>query len=155
MSASAVEFTVPGVPALPVHIRRAIKVGPSGCWEWQRSKSDDGYGWASLNNRTYQAHRLVYRLLAGEIPEGLVLDHLCRRRHCVNPEHLEPVTTAENLRRSTLTPSGMNTCVKGHDFVTIRGQRRCPQCLADYEERRRPIKAQMERERRARKWGDQ
>lgn len=141
------------VVELPAHIERNIKIGPSGCWLWTRSKSRDGYGWASLNNKTHQAHRLVYTLVKGEVPCGMVLDHLCRQRHCVNPDHLEPVTTAENLRRSTLTPLGMRTCVKGHDFVVIRGQRRCPVCLADYEERRKPIKAQRERERRARLGG--
>lgn len=135
---------------LPAHIRRNIQVSPSGCWLWTKSRSRDGYGWASLNNKTYQAHRLVYLLSEGQIPDGLVLDHLCRRRHCVNPDHLEPVTPGENIRRSTLTPAGMKTCVKGHDFEEIRGQRRCPTCLAEYEARRRPIKAQMERDRRAR-----
>ncbi|WP_280489527.1 HNH endonuclease signature motif containing protein [Nocardia farcinica] len=145
---------VPGDPApqqLPSHIIAAIEVGPSGCWLWQRSRSRDGYGWASLHNKTYQAHRLVYRLLKGEPPTGTVLDHTCRVRHCVNPDHLEPVTPRENLLRSTLTPTGMRTCVKGHEFIRMRRQRRCPICLAEYEERRRSAKARMERERRARR----
>ena len=135
---------------LPAHIIRNIEISPSGCWLWTRSTSRDGYGWASLKNKTYQAHRLVYTLVEGDVPDGLVLDHLCRRRRCVNPGHLEPVTPAENLRRSTLTPLGMKHCVKGHEFEVMRGQRRCPVCLDEYEERRRPLKAQMERDRRAR-----
>lgn len=136
---------------LPSHIIDGIQVGPSGCWLWTKSKSRDGYGWASLDNKTHQAHRLVYRLTKGDPPEGAHLDHLCRVRHCVNPNHLEPVTPRENLERSTLTPAGMKTCVKGHSLEVLRGQRRCLTCLADYEERRRPEKARLERERRARK----
>lgn len=135
---------------LPAHIIDGIQVGPSGCWLWTKSKSRDGYGWTSLANKTHQAHRLVYRLKVGEPPAGLHLDHLCRTRHCVNPDHLEPVTPRENLMRSTLTTAGMKTCIKGHDLEILRGQRRCLVCLAEYEDRRRPMKAQMERDRRAR-----
>lgn len=144
---------VPGAPApqgLPAHIAKAIEVSPSGCWLWTQSRSRDGYGWASLNNRTHQAHRLAYELLVGKPPVGMVLDHLCRIRHCVNPSHLEPVTNRENLERSTLTTTGMKTCVKGHELSELRGQRRCLTCLADYEDRRRTEKARRERERRAR-----
>lgn len=145
---SAVSFEVLGLPS---HIQRAIVVDPSGCWIWQRSRSRDGYGWASLHNKTHQAHRLVYKLLAGEPPEGMHLDHLCRVRHCVNPAHLEPVTPGENIRRSTLTPAGMTECAKGHgELSEMRGQRRCLACLAQYEESRRESKRLQERARRAR-----
>lgn len=143
-----VSFEVLGLPS---HIQRAIVVDPSGCWIWQRSRSRDGYGWASLHNKTHQAHRLVYKLLAGEPPEGMHLDHLCRVRHCVNPAHLEPVTPGENIRRSTLTPAGMTECAKGHgELSEMRGQRRCLVCLAQYEESRRESKRLQERARRAR-----
>lgn len=47
----------------------------------------------------HMAHRLIYTMLIGEIPEGMVLDHLCRNRRCVNPHHLEPVTVKENTHR--------------------------------------------------------
>ncbi len=123
---------------LPRHIRRNIEPSADGdCWLWTRSRSTDGYGWASLNNRTYQAHRLIYRLVVGEPPEGLVLDHLCRVRHCVNPSHLEPVTPGENLRRSPFTTAGMERCALGHEFSPWHGQRRCLTCLADYRRRLR------------------
>lgn len=134
---------------LPRHIRRNIKEGPGGCWIWTRSCSPDGYGWASLNNKTYQAHRLVYRLTVGAIPEGLVLDHLCRVRNCVNPDHLEPVTPRENLARGN-TPTGWSRCQRcNSEFIKLRNQRRCPKCLEAYEAARKPIKRIQQRARRA------
>lgn len=149
-------FRVVGLPApqLPRHIQAAIREDESGCWIWLRSRSRDGYGWASLHTKTHQAHRLVYRLLVGEPAAGQVLDHLCRVRHCVNPAHLQEVTPRENLARSELTPAGMRCCAKcGSSFIRIRGQRRCPGCLAAYNLARRPIKAAMERQRRERMAG--
>lgn len=144
-----VAFTVTD---LPRHIQcNIIRDDDSGCWLWKRSLSSDGYGWASLNNKTAQAHRLVYRLLRGEPPEGLVLDHLCRVRHCVNPAHLEPVTPRENLLRSENTPAGAKHCGKcGGDFIELRGQRRCPACLEAYKLARREHNRDRERERRRR-----
>lgn len=67
----------------------------TACWIWQGYVNENGYpssgsGWA---------HRELYEMLSGSIPPGLELDHLCRVRCCVNPDHLEPVTHAENLRR--------------------------------------------------------
>ena len=116
---------------LPHHVRRNIGPGENGCWEWLRSKSRDGYGWASLNNKTYQAHRLVYRLTVGD-PGGLVIDHICRNRSCVNPAHMEPVTPTQNLLRSPITPAGRLACLKcGGKFSTVgkkTPQRRCKDC---------------------------
>jgi hypothetical protein len=66
------------------------------CWIWQLALNGDGY--SSTSNGS--AHRLHYTKAYGEIPAGLELDHLCRVRECVNPEHLEPVTHAENMRRA-------------------------------------------------------
>lgn len=123
--------------SLPLHFRRNVEQGDDECWIWIRSLSPDGYGWASFNNRTYQAHRLAYRLCKGDIPDGHHLDHLCRTRQCVNPAHLEPVTPAENLRRSELTPAGAKKCVRGHELSAYRGQRRCLTCLRDYDRAKR------------------
>jgi HNH endonuclease len=73
--------------------------GETGCWLWQGALHSAGYGFLSVGGRNQLAHRVAYRLFVGPIPDGLELDHLCRVKHCVNPAHLEPVTTAENLRR--------------------------------------------------------
>ena len=78
------------------------------CWVWQRALSDTGYGTAYENGKYLGAHRLYYLRHKGEIPAGLILHHLCEVRPCVNPEHLKPVTYAENTRfaaRTKLTPS--------------------------------------------------
>src|SRR5439155_25368097 len=72
------------------------------CWIWTGTLWD-GYGTMAINRRSqpgsYTAHRLIYQFLRGPIPNGMTLDHLCRVRNCVRPDHLEPVTLRENLIR--------------------------------------------------------
>lgn len=74
---------------------------PVECWPWTGLKDRDGYGRFRVNaqQKAFGVHRWAYMSLRGPIPEGLVIDHLCRVRHCVNPDHLEAVTNAENVRR--------------------------------------------------------
>lgn len=75
----------------------------SGCWIWRLNVGRDGYGKAACAGRGVMAHRMVWERVNGPVPDGLVLDHLCRNRRCVNPAHLEPVTHTENNRRSRAT----------------------------------------------------
>lgn len=102
-----------------------------GCWEWTGLINAEGYGTIPRGGGQYSgtrfnllAHRLVYELLVGPIPEGLQLDHLCRVRNCVNPAHLEPVTQRENTMRSPIAPAAINArkthCPRGHPYDVVR-----------------------------------
>ncbi len=71
----------------------------TGCWDWKVALNSGGYGTVSVNGKSKLAHRHLYEIYKTEIPKGLYLDHLCRNRKCVNPEHLEVVTFVENVRR--------------------------------------------------------
>lgn len=100
--------------------------GPDACWPWIGRLNPYGYGSSSLvlasGRHERGAHRIVYSLLVGPIPEGLQLDHLCRNPRCVNPAHLEPVTMVENLLRGVNPPAvnaRMVTCQRGHPFDGI------------------------------------
>src|SRR5438105_140221 len=94
-------------PYAPVAERFWAKVDrfdPDHCWEWTGGRSDTGYGSLNLgrdgSRRSVSAHRFAYELLIGPIPAGLVTDHLCRNRMCVNPKHLEMVSPRTNVLRS-------------------------------------------------------
>jgi hypothetical protein len=99
------------------------KVDASGdCWVWTASANQFGYGHILTEGRTRgMAHRVAYELLIGPIPEGLELDHLCRNPPCVNPDHLEPVTHAENMARAPWTAvqarRAQTHCKRGHEFT--------------------------------------
>lgn len=124
-------------PTVLDRFHSAYKVDPdTGCWLWQRPLNPQGYGWFKLDGKDSGAHRAAYQLLVGQIPDGLVLDHLCRVRNCVNPAHLEPVTQRENTMRG-VAPNVLahhrNECVYGHELVgdnvfTEDGVRRCRTC---------------------------
>jgi hypothetical protein len=74
------------------------------CWVWRRALDSNGYGRAWAGGGSHRvAHVVMYERLRGPVPEGLELDHLCRNPACVRPDHLEPVTHAENIRRGKNT----------------------------------------------------
>lgn len=89
-------------------------VDDKGCWIWDHSIDTDGYGLIWRNNKNIRAFKYFYKKFKGETPKGLVLDHLCRNGKCVNPDHLEPVTTAENIRRGKVAK------LKKEDISTIK-----------------------------------
>lgn len=72
------------------------------CWNWKGGCTGAGYGSFTSNGSNLLAHRISYTLTIGPIAEGMTLDHLCRNTRCVNPDHLEPVTLLENIRRASL-----------------------------------------------------
>lgn len=135
-----------GDPRLPA--RFWVKVLPvsSGCWQWHGAHIRNGYS-AFSTGRMQLGHRVAYEALVGQIPEGLVVDHLCRNRSCVNPDHLEPVTIRENLMRGQ-TPAAANAakthCPQGHPLVggnllpskLRQGKRCCRTCNRDQVARR-------------------
>lgn len=86
-------------PTLAERLAAGHAVDDAGCWIWQGAPGKNGYGRMSIGDRLQYVHRLSYEHHVGPIPDGLTIDHLCRVRMCINPEHLEPVTFAENTRR--------------------------------------------------------
>lgn len=108
----------------------------SGCWLWTAKKHRTGYGLFSVRKHWLQAHRWAYERFVGPIPSGFDLDHLCRKRACVNPAHVEPVTRQVNLLRGDTIPArhaAKTHCPQGHDYTpentyNYRGQRHCVAC---------------------------
>jgi hypothetical protein len=132
---------------LPVQVAAKIVEGdlPHGheilgpCWLWTAATGAGGYGLLTLRQEPLRAHRLTYLTAGGAIPSGLVLDHLCERKLCVRPKHLEPVTDAENIRRHY---AGKATCKNGHPWTPEntyrspgRGRRECRACNRERQAR--------------------
>jgi hypothetical protein len=127
------------------------KDGPNGCWLWRASTTRKGYGLFWIGHTHVPAHRYAYELLVGPIPEGLQLDHLCRVRNCVNPEHLEPVTGLTNARRgiagavSAARQRAKTHCPYGHEYspentrIDKSGWRQCRACKRQFRGARRPL----------------
>lgn len=137
-----------GLALLPEKVRARLFITANGeCWLWTGGHAKAGYGSFTFGRespggrRTVPAHRLTYEALVGPIPEGLVIDHLCRNRGCVNPEHLEPVTFKENVLRG-VGPTAENAvkthCKRDHAFtpentyVASGGGRGCRACRDIY-----------------------
>lgn len=102
-----------------VEARRTID-SETGCWVWVHKVNPDGYARVKRRGKYIQVHRLSYETYVGEIPPGLVLDHTCRNRRCINPAHLEPVTNRENVLRGdglTARYAARTHCVNGHEFT--------------------------------------
>lgn len=124
----------------------------SGCWLWTGAISSWGYGNATINHRPVSAHRASYMVHVGDIPETLVLDHLCRNRACINPDHLEPVSQQENILRGrapAILTHLSKQCGRGHpmegDNLLKNGSRfQCRTCTR-MKERQRDRKKRQNR----------
>lgn len=121
---------------LVVRFTRQVALG-DGCWEWLGHRNQSGYGRFWLLGRYEVAHRVSYELFVGPIPVGLTLDHRCRNRGCVRPDHLEPATLRENILRGQgvgVRNAAKTHCPQGHPYDatnthrTAQGRRRCRAC---------------------------
>lgn len=121
--------------------KRAVIVNDDDCWGWPGAPSSDGYSvlTVALSGGYFhcRAHRLAFFLFRGDIQQGLVLDHLCRNRACVNPFHLEQVTSRVNVLRGigiSAEYSHRTNCARGHPlcgsnlFIDCHGRRVCLEC---------------------------
>lgn len=122
---------------LPERFWSKVEAADSGCWLWSGEIIRNGYGRFKVNRRMEMAHRVSYEALVGPIPGGLQIDHLCRSRACVRPDHLEPVTCRENVLRSAggAAKNARKThCDSGHEFTESNtylwpnGHRSCREC---------------------------
>lgn len=133
------------VSDLPERIASKIEVDANSCWLWTACKNARGYGSVGFEGSSRLAHRVIYELLVGKVPQGLELDHICRRHACTNPAHLQPVTHNENVLRgtgATARNAAKTHCVRGHELSTDnlvasdwikRGIRRCLPCTKEQE----------------------
>jgi hypothetical protein len=108
----------------------------TGCWLWTGGRAN-GYGSFNTGRRNYLAHRVSYETFVGPIPSGLTIDHLCRVKTCINPVHLEAVTSRTNTLRASNAPAAINAakthCNHGHQFDEANtsrsgGKRNCRKC---------------------------
>ena len=98
------------------YIEERITIDKNGCWIWKNKPHKFGYSYGSINKKSWRIHRLSYIVFKAKIPKNKVIDHLCRVRNCVNPEHLEAVSQKENLNRGN-SKGKRKTCKNGHKFT--------------------------------------
>jgi hypothetical protein len=126
---------LPKGSSLEVRLFYRRRVTESGCWEYTGSVNPHGYGRITFEGKHVLTHRASYELFVGPIAEGLQIDHLCRNRACFNPEHLEPVTHRENVRRGQR--HAVTHCPKGHEYAgdnlyLQQGKRSCKTCRSEH-----------------------
>jgi hypothetical protein len=140
----ATAHAVASMPTLEDRFWTRVDRNTGGCWAWLGPKNPtSGYGTVKASGKSTYAHRVAYTLTHGPIPDGLVIDHLCRNPVCVNPDHLEVVTHRENVLRG-IGPAARNArkthCKHGHPFdegntyTDKRGQRHCRSCARGRQE---------------------
>lgn len=100
----------------------------TGCWNWLAAKSQDGYSYFYDGHKNMRGHQFSYLIYRGLIPDGMQIDHLCKNRGCVNPDHLESVTPKVNSERAR---GSWTHCSHGHpiDGYNVKtGKRVCTTC---------------------------
>lgn len=119
---------------------KCVKSGD--CLIWTDHKDKDGYGMIRFRRANRRAHRLALWLIGRPIPEGHVVNHVCRRRDCVNPQHLRTLSPSENSMRDSTSNGYINSqkthCPRGHEYDRKYGkQRYCSQCESEKTKRLR------------------
>lgn len=96
-------------------------INTDDCWLYAGAVSPRGYSTVSFTiggkSKNYRVHRLTYEQFVGKIPDGLVIDHLCRVHECINPDHLEAVTNHENILRAAPYRQYKTHCLRGHEYT--------------------------------------
>lgn len=137
---------------LPERITKRIEVDANGCWLWLGTVQPNGYSYTKWRRAdgiwaNVRVHRLAYEDRNGPIPTGMEIDHLCKVRHCINPDHLRAVTHQENLvGRLPRRPAIRSHCIRGHAFdeantrLTPTGAQQCRTCARDWVRYYRSLK---------------
>lgn len=125
-----------------IKFRKLFKVNDfTGCWVWL-TVYDNGYGQFYAERKNWRAHRWAYREFVGPLIEGMQIGHKCDNKRCVNPEHLEQITAAQNTKdafeRGLLVPwaSRLTKCPRGHSYPERdpdKSRRRCLECVAEWK----------------------